>query len=289
MPRDPGSLWCPLPEAGAPDGYIKRKFIVHSTGDNASAAAIRRYFLREDVVVESTFIIGWGPEDPTLQIMDSSDRADANVAANDDGISVEVVGDGRTGYNDWQRAELLRLGLWARGAHPEIRAQVIPDASPSAAGFGWHVMFGAPGPWTTVAKVCPGALRIRELEEHILPAIFTGGRAAPRVAPGPPPPPKLPAWRLPRGHYYGHVNGPARSHGGYYPAERPVVRAIQQWLIWRGCVPGVEPADWRTSRWADGIWEDATSDAVRRWFQKYRPGQPFVTRIYSDDYARLDG
>src|SRR3954464_15423803 len=148
MARDPGSLWVPLPEAGAPDGCVKRKFIVHSTGDNGSAAAIDRYFRRADIVVESTFIVGWGPEDPTRQIMDSTDRADANIAANDDGISVEVVGDGRSGYNAWQRAELIRLGQWAMTAHPEIGPQVIPSAADSSSGFGWHVMFGAPGPWT---------------------------------------------------------------------------------------------------------------------------------------------
>ena len=176
MARDPGSIWKPLPEAGAPDGYTKTQFIVHSTGTMASAAANWNYFLRSDVVVESTFIVGWGPEDPTLQIMDSTDNADANGSANQRGISVEVVGDGVGGYNAWQVGELVRLGRWAKATHG-ILPRVIP--SEPSGGFGWHVMFGAPGPWTTVrGKVCPGAARIQQLKTTVFPAIFGGTSVA---------------------------------------------------------------------------------------------------------------
>lgn len=173
MARDPGSVWSPLPEAGAPDGHVKTQFIVHSTGDNGTAAATRRYFAGA-TPNESTFIVGWGPSDPTLQIMDSTDRADANGSANTRGISVEVVGDGIGGYNAWQRAELIRLARWSMAAHPGILPQIIP--SEPAPGLGWHVMFGAPGPWASVAKSCPGKRRIHELKTDIFPAIFAGGQ-----------------------------------------------------------------------------------------------------------------
>lgn len=172
MARDPGSVWAPLPEAGAPDGYPKNKFIVHSTGTRASAAANRKYFSQAAVVVESTFIVGLSPDDPTLQIMDSTDGADANGDANRPGISVEVVGLAGDPFTDHQVSELIRLGIWARSAHG-IPAQVIPHAT--GAGFGWHVMFGAPGPWTSVrGKECPGKPRIRTLQAVIFPAIFDG-------------------------------------------------------------------------------------------------------------------
>lgn len=175
MARDPGSVWAPLPEAGAPDGYIKTQFIVHSTGDNGLARSVRdNWFARPDVVVESTFIVGWGPsrDDPTLQIMDSTDNADANGSANQRGISIEVVGDGIGPFTAWQVSELVRLGLWARKTH-SILPRIIP--SESAGGFGWHVMFGAPGPWTSVpGKVCPGAVRIGQLKSTVFPAIFAG-------------------------------------------------------------------------------------------------------------------
>lgn len=173
MPRDPGSVWKPLPEAGAPDGRKKNKFIVHSTGSNGTALGTWRYFANANVLAESTFIVGQGPWDPTLQCMDSSDIADANIQANDEGISVEVVGDGKGGYNSWQRAEIIRLGIWAHKTHG-IPLQIIPSAAQDSGGYGWHIMFGAPGPWTSVAKICPGPVRIKELKEDIFPAIWRG-------------------------------------------------------------------------------------------------------------------
>jgi hypothetical protein len=121
------------------------KFIVHSTGDRGSATAIYNYFNRPNIVVESTFVIGLSPADPTRQLLNSNEVADANLGANVTGISVEVVGQADDPYTDWQISELIRLGRWARANAP-IKPQIIPDAT--GAGFGWHVMFGAPGPWT---------------------------------------------------------------------------------------------------------------------------------------------
>lgn len=173
MARDPGSIWAPLPEAGLPDGLAKSQFVVHSTGTRASAAANRRYFARGDVPVESTFIVGLAPADPTLQVMDSTDRADANGSANGRGISVEVVGLASDPFTDWQISELIRLGRWAREAHA-LSPRVIP--SEAAGGYGWHVMFGAPGPWTSArGKECPGPVRIQQLHERVFPAIFEEG------------------------------------------------------------------------------------------------------------------
>lgn len=169
MARDPGSTWKPLPEAGAPDGHVKTQLIVHSTGTKASAAANWRYFAQEGVQVESTFIVGLTPADPTLQAMDSTDVADANMSASKRAISIEVVGDGAGPFTDWQLAELIRIGRWAVSTHP-IARRVIPAESES--GLGWHVMFGAPGPWTTVrGKVCPGAARVEQLKTIVFPAI----------------------------------------------------------------------------------------------------------------------
>lgn len=180
MARDPGSLWSPLPEAGDPDGYVKNKLIVHSTGSRASARSIFDYFAGP-TGNESTFIIGLGPDDPTRQLLDSNARADANLAANKSGISVEVVGTGDDPYTAWQIGELIRLGRWACETH-RIPCQVIPD--PDGAGFGWHIMFGAPGPWTSVVKVCPGDQRIAALRSIVFPAIFA---PAPKPIPEPAP------------------------------------------------------------------------------------------------------
>lgn len=110
---------------------------------------------------------------------------------------------------------------------------------------------------------------------------------APTAPPAPPALPKLPAWSLPGGHYYGHIKGPAASHGGHYAKERPAVAAIQARFVAAGCVPGVAWGTDRARRWCDGRWENATTEACRRWFARRRPGQPFTTRVYRDDYAVL--
>lgn len=170
MARYPDTIWLPLPESGAPDGYDKTQFIVHSTGTTASAANNASYFARTDVSVESTLIVGLTPNDPTLQVMDSTDKADANYTASRRAISVEVVGTGDMPFTQHQIDELIRLGRLAHRIDG-IPLRICPTHD--ASGYGWHVMFGAPSPWTTVpGKVCPGSIRIRQLREVVFPAIF---------------------------------------------------------------------------------------------------------------------
>jgi len=115
-------------------------------------------------------------------------------------------------------------------------------------------------------------------------------RPVPAPAPPPAPAPAIPPmpapfrWALPRGHYYGHKDGPAQSHGGYYASERDEVQWIQRKFIALGCVAGIR--DWR-SGWADGLWEDATTAACRVFFSRFRASQPIHTQIWSDDYAAM--
>jgi hypothetical protein len=99
------------------------------------------------------------------------------------------------------------------------------------------------------------------------------------------PPPRF-EWPLPAGHYYGNINGPANCHGGYYASERDEVRNIQQWLIYKGCVPGVSSTSWSSSGWADGIWESATDAAMSEWHRRFYP-QPSPAQCWPDDYDRL--
>lgn len=108
--------------------------------------------------------------------------------------------------------------------------------------------------------------------------------AGPAPAPGIPPVPGLPAWSLPRGHYYGLKSGPAQSHGGFYASERPAIQALQRRLIAKGYVPGIR--DWR-SLWADGMYEQATVDAVTRFQRAEMPGTKFFGQVWVDDWARL--
>lgn len=62
--------------------------------------------------------------------------------------------------------------------------------------------------------------------------------------------------------YFGDINGPNQSHGGYFALERPDCKAIQQRLIALGFVPGVTNV---TSAWADGIIGPNTIKAIMAW------------------------
>ncbi len=96
--------------------------------------------------------------------------------------------------------------------------------------------------------------------------------------------PALPAWSLPAGHFYGLISGPEQSHGGYYQAERPVIRAIQQRLIAKGYVPGITRV---SDGWADGLFEQPTATAVAAFQHAEMPGTQYWGQVWSDDYAQL--
>lgn len=90
----------------------------------------------------------------------------------------------------------------------------------------------------------------------------------------------VPPWPLPREHYFGLISGPERSHGGYFPAERPWVKQIQQALQRKGYAP-------ETPGWADGRFEDPTAEAVATWQRDHMPGTRFYGQVWADDWARL--
>ena len=86
----------------------------------------------------------------------------------------------------------------------------------------------------------------------------TVAQFAPSLA-GPSPHHGQPWPGLPAGHYFGDIDGPVESHGGFRVADRPAIKALQQQLIWFGCVPGVRDVH---DSWADGKFESPTGDAV---------------------------
>lgn len=88
-----------------------------------------------------------------------------------------------------------------------------------------------------------------------------------------------PPWPLPRGHYFGDIAGPARSHGGFYASERPHVTAIQQALHRWGFAPG--------GRWADGKFERPTVLAVAAWQRAHMPGTTLPGQVWADDWRKL--
>lgn len=108
-------------------------------------------------------------------------------------------------------------------------------------------------------------------------AAFCGGKPVPHPHPA--------HWlRLPwpnymgPGDYFGLASGPAHSHGGYYPRERPAVRAIQVRLKNIGFDKGQNTI---------GLFGPKTKDAVTAWQKKNMPGTQFYGQVWSDDWTRL--
>ena len=95
----------------------------------------------------------------------------------------------------------------------------------------------------------------------------------------------FPAFDIPGDQYFGLISGPNESHGGYFESEKDNVRAIQQWLIAHGYVPGIHDIG---NGWADGIFEEPTAQAVARFQHAERPnGTEFWGQVWSDDYATM--
>lgn len=171
----PFASWRPLPEATSQPPITPRVVIFHTMV--GSLAGTERHF-RDQTGIESHFGLGGPTDGPDLdgalwQWMDLGRQADANLNANDFAISIETSdgGDPDRPWSPKQLATLVRLGNWLAD-HFGIPRHQCPAWDRS--GFGWHVMFGAPGPWTPVAKTCPGPVRIRQLREIVFPAIFAG-------------------------------------------------------------------------------------------------------------------
>ena len=73
---------------------------------------------------------------------------------------------------------IVNLVRWCCDAHniPKVKCPTW-----NGTGIGYHIQFGAPGPWTPVAKSCPGPARIRQMPTLI--AAVAQGPAADPVEP----------------------------------------------------------------------------------------------------------
>lgn len=221
------------------------------------------------------------------QLVDTDIEAWTQVSGNGHWLSVEFEG--------FSLGHRYNPGGWERltDAQVEFAAQVLARAhrvygvplqltdSPAGRGLGHHSMGGAA--WGGHYG-CPGTPILGQKPAMLARAAALVGAPVPAPVTGP----KLRrAWPgyMPLSHYFGLITGPNESHGGYYWQERPDVRAIQQRLIVLGYVPGViNPA----SSWADGLYEQATVDAVARWQRaRYAHLTTRYGEVWLDDWVRL--
>jgi hypothetical protein len=163
----------PLPEAESQPRITPRVVIVH-TMDGTLLGTDSLF--RSKFKLESHFGIG-GPTDGAdldgviFQWMDTDREADANLDANAFAVSIETSdgGDPSRPWSPKQLDALVRL-IGALCDHHGIPRQICDRADGS--GLGWHVMFGAPGPWTPEVKTCPGPVRIKQLQDTVFPAVM---------------------------------------------------------------------------------------------------------------------
>lgn len=178
-----------LPESVSQPKIRPTQIIFHSAANDFHASGTDRYF-RESSNLESHFMGLMRPDragaDGELwQWIDTERRADANYHANrrPDGtgaISIETDSASRDSeLGPWSDAlvdSLVDLCVWACRTHG-IPARLC--RSPNDPGIGYHTLFGAPSSWTPVSKVCPGADRIRQVVNVIIPRVQAALRGEP--------------------------------------------------------------------------------------------------------------
>lgn len=160
---------------GVNDPRIKpRLAILHV--DAGNVYDLHDYFAERSGGVESHFHVA---KDGTIfQYRDTGFQADANLDANDFAISIETQGYGDGVWVGPQIAAIKKLLVWLHETH-DIPLKKVETWDGS--GVGYHVQFGAPGPWTPVAKSCPGARRIQQFDATLVPWMKKVSKPTPRL------------------------------------------------------------------------------------------------------------
>lgn len=137
--------------------------------DAGGAETLYSYFRYRSGGVESHFHIRW--TGVIEQYRDTDRQADANLGANDFAVSIETQG---FGNGKWRKRQLRSLKRLLRWLHEVEGIPLRKIGDPYGSGVGYHVQFGAPGPWTPVAKSCPGPKRIKQYENVLVPWMAGG-------------------------------------------------------------------------------------------------------------------
>lgn len=169
-----GARYRPITPGANDPAIIPIGVILHV--DAGNSGSLYDYFSSKSGGIESHFFIR--KDGGVEQYRDTAVEADANYHGNSfirggkryGFISVETQGLVDGDWTDQQLTEIKKLLLWAHTIH-DIELRKCPAWN--EAGVGYHVMWGAPGPWTPVAKVCPGPNRVRQFEKVLVPWMKT--------------------------------------------------------------------------------------------------------------------
>ena len=250
---------------------------VHTAEGARTAESLGSYFYRPDVQASSHVGID---DTHWLQYVPYNRSAWTLRSGNPISENAELCGFAAWSWDEWMTNHHRMLDLTAEWLAARAQARGIPLAKLTPVQVGANA-WGVIGhiDWTLGkhdgTHTDPG---------RTFPWDYVMEKAGGWVQPPPQPAPSAPAFPLPRNEYFGLITGPSQSHGGYYASERPPIRMIQQALIRKGYVPGVSDPG---SRWADGIFERPTADAVTRFQRAQMPGTQFYGQVWWDDWAKL--
>ncbi len=174
MAKCPFALQKIIPAGSNDPPIVPRVAILHTAVTNADS--LYDYFNGPSGGVESHFYIR---NDGTIeQYRDTEFQADANLMANDFAVSIETAGFASDDWNSAQMIAIKKLLVWLHEEHDIPLRKILQwDGS----GVGYHVLFGAPGPWTPVAKSCPGANRIKQFSENLVPWMASVNQSKPPI------------------------------------------------------------------------------------------------------------
>lgn len=157
------------PESDSQPAIVPTQFILHSIAAPWTAKRVYEYW-RDSTNLESHFGLGYAGD--LAQFIGTETRADATGAANlrADGtgaVSLESASN-LNATDPWtaeQVEQIVRLGVWLHQRHG-IPLRIC--RTPSDPGYGYHRLFSA---WNPNGHACPGAARITQFRDVILPAI----------------------------------------------------------------------------------------------------------------------
>lgn len=166
----PGARYRPITPGTNDPPIIVIGAILHVDAGNSKS--LYGYFNGPSGGIESHFHVP--KEYQVEQYRDTGYEADANLKANSfikDGkrygyVSIETQGFEAGTWNEYQLTEIKKLLQWLSKTHGFPLVRCPAHMSP---GVGYHVMFGAPGPWAPNAKSCPGPDRVKQFTNVLVP------------------------------------------------------------------------------------------------------------------------
>ena len=174
--RVPGTIWRPIPPGVNDPPIIPIGIIWHV--DAGNAYSLYEYFSERSGGVESHFHVR--KDGTSEQYRDTTREADANYQGNS-----FIIDEKRYGFLSME-SQGFEAGLWTPPQLAEMKRITRVTATAhgyplrvcpawNEPGVGYHVMFGAPGPWAPRAKTCPGPERVRQFKTNVVPWLAQNG------------------------------------------------------------------------------------------------------------------